>query len=66
MRGKVGKVQHVATKQELDKEHQKYWGCHNIYLTANDISHLLNGGYLIFNDGEYSHGLIYEENSNES
>lgn len=66
MNEQVGKVKHVATKRELDKEHSKYWGRHNVYLTANDISHLLNGGYLVFNDGEYSHGLIYEEYVNES
>lgn len=66
MRDEVGKVKHVATKQQLEKEHEKYWGGHNVYLSSNDIAHLLSSGYLVFNDGEYSHGLIYEENSNES
>ena len=56
------RVKRVETRQELCDEHDNWYGGQNVYLTKEDIDHLLKGGYLFFDDGEYSHGLIYDEN----
>ena len=56
------RAKQLETYKDLDGHHNKWWGAQNIYLTKDDIDHLLKGGYLFFDDGEYSHGLIYDEN----
>lgn len=55
------RAKQLDTKQELSEEHYNWWGEHNIYLTKDDVDHLLNCGFLFFDDGEYSHGLIYDK-----
>ena len=55
------RAKQLDTNQELIKQHDNWWGAQNIYLTKDDVGHLLNGGFLFFDDGEYSHGLVYDE-----
>jgi hypothetical protein len=37
------------------------YGCSRTLVTKEDIQHLLNGGILFFDDGEYEHYLKLEQ-----
>ena len=49
----------VANKDEARKAFTN-WGFSDESITMEDIEHLKNGGWLVFNDGEYSTGVYLE------
>lgn len=51
----------LETQEEVNAYHKGWWGGEDTVLTKEQIKALLEGKYLIFNDGEYSHSLRIEE-----
>lgn len=49
----------VSNKDEARKAF-KNWGFSDESITMEDIEHLKNGGWLVFNNGEYSTGVYLE------
>lgn len=49
----------VANKEEACDRFRN-WGFDTVELKPEDISHLQDGGWVVFFDGEYSHGLYME------
>ncbi len=47
-------VNQVDTIEEVDTYSRELWGHRRYELSVTDIAHLLKGGYLVFDDGEYS------------
>ena len=46
---------------DMDEELNTLYGHTVSYLTRQDIAHLLNGGPLVFDDGEYVHVLLFKD-----
>ena len=54
----INTICHIETKEEVSKYSSRY-GHEHVVLTKKDIEHLLKGGILAWNDGEYTHSLHY-------
>jgi hypothetical protein len=46
-----------AVQVDEEDETTGAYGCSSHYITREDIQHLLKGGILLFEDGEYEHYL---------
>ena len=54
-----GKMAQVATEDEACKRFTN-WGFDTVPISTDDIEHLKSGGWLVFADGEYAHGIYLE------
>ena len=52
----TGKIAQVATEDEA-YERFTNWGFDTVPISTDDIEHLKSGGWLVFADGEYAHGI---------
>ena len=53
----------VSNRDEAKKAF-KNWGFSEVSIDMGDIEHLKNGGWIVFNNGEYSTGVYLEEQAN--
>ncbi len=53
-------VEQVARDAIDERALKEGFGHTDVYVTADDIAHLLDGGALYWTDGEYTHSMIFE------
>lgn len=54
-------VNQVDTVEEAEEHLNRLWGKRRYVLTSEDVIHLIRGGYLAFDDGEYATVLRLED-----